>query len=229
MAKKVEHKHELVENPQALAEKLQGAETWMERHPKTTFGILAAVVLVVGGYFAFQYYKDSQESEAQREMFQAVYYFEADSLELALSGDGNHLGFVNIIEDYGITDAAKLANYYAGAAYLKQGKFQVARLYLEDFNSNDLLVQARAYSLIGDTYMEENNFQEAARFYEKAASYKPNKYFSPAYLMKAALAFEKNNQQAKAIESYDKIINEYYDSPEFQEARKFKAKLEAQS
>jgi tetratricopeptide (TPR) repeat protein len=229
MAKKVEHKHELVENPQALAEKLHGAETWMERHPKTTVGVLAAILLIVGGYFGYQYYKDNQEAEAQREMFQAVYYFEADSLDRALNGDGNNLGFVDIIDDYGITDAAELANYYAGLAYLKQGKFEVARLYLEDFKSNDLLVQARAYSLIGDTYMEENNYEEAARYYNKAADYKPNKYFSPAYLMKAALAFEKNNQETEAIAAYEKIINEYYDSPEFQEARKFKARLETSS
>lgn len=229
MAKKVEHKHELVENPQALAEKLQGAETWMERHPKTAIGILAAIVLIVGGFFGYRYYKDNQELEAQREMFQAVYYFEADSLELALNGDGNNLGFVDIIDDYGITDAAKLANFYAGSAYLKQGKYEVARLYLEDFSSNDLLIQARAYSLIGDTYMEEANYEEAARFYDKAANYKPNKYFSPGYLMKAALAFEKNNQQDKAIAAYDKIIAEYYDTPEFQQARKLKAKLETQS
>lgn len=229
MAKKVEHKHELVENPQALAEKLQGAENWMERNPKTAVGIVIAIVLLVAGYFGFQYYKGNQEAEAQREMFQAVYYFESDSLDLALNGDGNNLGFLAIIDDYGITEAANLANYYAGAAFLKQGKFEVARLYLEDFKSNDLLVQARAYSLIGDTYMEENNFEDAARYYDKAANYEPNKYFTPVYLMKAALAFEKNNQEQKAIDAYDKIINEYYDTPEVQEARKFKAKLETSS
>lgn len=229
MAKKVQHKHELVENPQALASKLHSAENWMERHPNAIIGMLSVAVLIVGGYFGYNYYKDSREGEAQQEMFQAVYYFEADSLDLALNGDGNNLGFIDIIDDYGITDAAKLANYYAGVAYLKQEKFELARLYLEDFSANDLLVQARAYSLIGDTYMEENNYQEAARYYDKAANYKPNKYFSPAYLMKAALAFEKNNQNDKAIAAYDKIINEYFDSPEFQDARKFKAKLETQS
>lgn len=229
MAKKVEHKHELVENPQAIAEKLQGAETWMERNPKTIIGIVAAVVLIVGGYFGYQYYKDNQENEAQQEMFQAVFYFEADSLELALNGDGNHLGFINIIDDYGVTDAAKLASYYAGVSYLKQGKYELARLYLEDFKSSDLLVQARAYSLIGDTYMEENNFEEAAKFYDKAANYKPNKQFTPGYLMKAALALEKNNQNEKAIEAYEKIITDYFESPEVPEARKFKARLETKS
>lgn len=229
MAKKIQHKNELVENPEALANKLHGAETWMERNPKTIIGILSVLVLLVVGYFGYHYYKDNQEVEAQREMFQAVYYFEADSLDLALNGDGNNLGFIDIIDEYGVTDAATLANYYAGAAYLKQGKFEVARLYLEDFSSNDLLVQARAYSLIGDTYMEEENYEEAARFYNKAADYKPNKYFSPAYLMKAALAFEKSNQNEKAIAAYEKIIDDYFDSPEFQEARKYKAKLETSS
>ena len=228
MAKKVEHKHELVENPEALAQKLHGAETWIERHPKATVGILVAVLLLVGGYFGYQYYKDNREAEAQQEMFQAVYYFESDSLDLALNGDGNNLGFLDIIDDYGITDAAELANFYAGAAFLKQGKFEVARLYLQDFSSNDLLVQARAYSLIGDTHMEEGNYEQAGNFYDKAANYKPNKYFTPVYLMKAALAFEKSSQEDKAIAAYDKIINEYYDSPEFHEARKSKAKLETE-
>jgi hypothetical protein len=47
--------------------------------------------------------------------------------------------------------------------------------------------------------------------------------------MKAALAFEKNDQEDEAIAAYDKIINKYFDSPEFQEARKFKARLETSS
>jgi tetratricopeptide (TPR) repeat protein len=229
MAKKVEHKNELLENPQALADKLQGAETWGEKHPKTIIGISVVVALLLAGYFSFQYYKDTLEKEAQEEMFQAIYYFEADSLDLALNGDGNNLGLINIIDDYGITDAAKLANYYAGVAYLKQGKFEVARLYLEDFSANDLLVQARAYSLIGDTYMEEQKYEEAAKFYQKAADYKPNKQFSPAYLMKAALAYEKSNQNEKAKEAYDNIITNYWDSPEYQNARKFKAQLDSNS
>jgi tetratricopeptide (TPR) repeat protein len=229
MAKKEEHKHELLENPDALKEKLIGAETWLERNPKAVIGVAVVIVLIVGGFFGFQYYKDNQDKEAQQEMFQAVYYFEQDSLDQALNGDGNNLGFIAIIQDYGITETANLANYYAGAAFLKQGKFEVARLYLEDFSSSDLLVQARAYSLIGDTYMEEEKYEDAAKFYGKAANYKPNKYFSPAYLMKEALAYEKLNQNEKAIAVYDKIIDEFWDSPEYQNARKFKAKLESNS
>ena len=229
MAKKEEHKHELLENPEALKEKLEGAESWLEQNPKIIIGIAVALLVVVGGYFAFNYYKTNQNDLAQKEMFQAVYYFEADSLDKALNGDGNNLGFLQIIDEFGITDAANLSNYYAGVIYLKQGKFELARLFLEDFSSNDLLIQARAYSLIGDSFMEEEKYEDAAKFYSKAANYKPNKYFSPGYLMKEALAYEKLNQNDKARDAYDKIIDQYWESSEYQSARKFKARLAPKS
>jgi hypothetical protein len=47
--------------------------------------------------------------------------------------------------------------------------------------------------------------------------------------MKAALAYEKLNQNDKAKEAYDKIITLYWDSEEYQNARKLKARLESNS
>jgi tetratricopeptide (TPR) repeat protein len=229
MAKKKEAHNDVLESSEALAEKLEIAESWIERHPKIVFGVLGAILLVVGAYFGFKYFKDKKDIDAQREMFQAVYYFESDSLDLALNGDGNNLGFLDIIDEYGITPAANLANFYAGASYLKQGKYELARLYLEDFSASDLLVQARAYSLIGDSHMEEQHYSDAASFYNKAASYKPNKYYTPTYLMKEALAYEKANDTAKAISTYQKVIDNYWESGEYQNARKFKARLESNS
>ena len=230
-----EEKKDILENPELIQEKVLGAEHWIESNPKIVFSVLGALVLVVGGYFGYQYYVGSQDGLAQKEMFQAVRYFEKyietghDSLNIAMKGDGNNLGFEDIINDYGMTKAGNLANFYAGAISLKQGKYKLARLYLEDFSSSDLLVQARAYSLIGDCYMEENDFANAASFYNKAANYKPNKQFSPIYLMKEALAYEKLNQNDKAIQVYQKIVDEYWESSELQNAKKYKARLEINS
>ena len=227
MAKK-ENK-DLLENSEVIAEKVVGIEHWIEQNPKIVFGVLGALVLVIGGYFGFRYYVGTQEEEAQKEMFQAIYYFEADSLNLALKGDGNNLGFEQIIEDFPMTDAANLANFYAGAINLKQGKYQLAIYYFEDFSSDDVLIQPRAYSLTGDAYMELKDYESAAEYYHKASSYKPNKYFTPVYLMKEALSYEKLNQNDKAKELYQKIIDEFWDSGEYQNARKFKARLDANS
>ncbi len=229
--KRADEKHstDILENPDVLADQLSRTEEFIEKNRGIVFGISGLILLVVAGVFGFRYYKNSQNAQAQSEMFQAIYYFESDSLDLALNGDGNNLGFVDISEEYAITDAGNLANFYAGTAYLKQEKFKLAILYLEDFNSSDLLIQARAYSLIGDAYMELADYQNAASFYEKAANYKPNKYFTPQYLMKAALAHEKLNANSAAIEAYQTIIDQYWESAEFQNARKYKARLESAS
>lgn len=229
MAKKKENKNELLENPDALAKRLGNAENWMEQNTTVVFGIVGIILLAVAGYFGFNYFKKSQDVDAQPQMFQAVYYFEADSLNLALNGDGNTLGFLNIIEDYKYSDAANLAHFYAGVCYLKQGEFDAAILYLQDFSADDLLVQARAYSLIGDAYMEKTEYETAANYYDKAANYEPNKFYSPTYLMKAALAYEKLNQNDKAKEAYSKIIIDFWDSQEYQNAVKLKARLETNS
>ena len=225
--KKEEEKHgtDFLENPDALADQLSQTEEFIENNKVLVYGVAIVIILVLGGIFGFRYYKNSQNELAQSEMFQAVYYFEADSLGLALNGDGNNLGFVDIAEDYGMTDAGNLANFYAGTAYLKQGKFKLAILYLEDFSSDDLLVQARAYSMIGDAHMELKDYNNAASFYIKAASYKTNKFFTPQYLMKAGIAYEKADKNTEAIDAYQIIIDTYHESAEFQNAKKFKARL----
>ena len=92
-----------------------------------------------------------------------------------------------------------------------------------------MLVQARAYSLIGDAYMEQKDYANASKWYNKASDYQPNKEFTPTYMMKAALAYEKLNQNDKAKEVYQKIIDTYFESSEVQNAKKYKARLESNS
>jgi tetratricopeptide (TPR) repeat protein len=226
--KKVKH-HDILEKPEALAEQISKSEQFVEKHQTLMLSILGVVALIVAGGFLYKYYMNSQNELAQDEMFQAVYYFEQDSLDLALRGDGNRFGFLDIIEEYGSTKAGNLANFYAGASYMRKGNFSSAIPFLKDFSSDDILLQARAFSLVGDANMEAENYSEAANYYDRAASFKPNKEFTPTYLMKAALAYQLNGQTNKAIEQYDKIINDYQNTPEYNNARKYKALIENQS
>jgi tetratricopeptide (TPR) repeat protein len=198
----------------------------LQKNKNIVIGVIAALVLLVGGWVGYSYYKKTQDQEAQSLMFPAVYHFETDSLKKALNGDGLHEGLVAIADDYGMTKAGNLANFYTGVAHLKEGKYDEAINYLKDFKSSDLLVQARAYSLIGDAYMEKGQTGEAISYYEKAANYEPNEFFTPQYLSKLAIAQEANKNYEAAIQTYNKIIEQYSGSSEVTNAKKYKARLE---
>lgn len=185
-----------------------------------------AVLVIASGLFFLDYRKDQKNIDAQNEIFQAQYYYESDNLEYALLGDGRSLGFLDIIDIFGGTEVANLASFYAGATYLKQREYEKAIDHLEDFSTSEILVQGRSYSLIGDAYMELGNFTNAADNYESAANTVDDQFFSPSYLMKASLAYEKANDFKSAIESLERIISDYSKADEVLEARKQKARLE---
>ena len=215
----------MLESPEAIASRLSKTEEFIEKNKKLVFILGGAIAVVIAVFFLYRYYVTTENTKAQNEMFQAVYYFEADSLELALNGDGNNLGLLQIIDDYPLTDAANLAHYYVGVCYLKKGEYISAEEHLKKFEANDLLVQARAYSLIGDSQMESENYKEAVSYYEKAANYKPNEYTTPMYLEKAAIAYEMLKDYKSAYNCYDIIVEKYVNSGEYQNARKQRARM----
>ena len=146
----------MLEDPDALAARLVDSEEFVRNNRNVLLGILAAVVLAVVGGFGYYTWRTPQNQQAQASMFRAVNTWEADSLSKAIKGDGKAPGLTTVANEYGNTKAGNLANFYAGVASLKQGKYKEALDFLEDFSSDDYLVQSRAYSLMGDAQLELN-------------------------------------------------------------------------
>lgn len=224
--KKKDEGIEILEDPNAIVEK---ANEFFDNKKNRimVFGIGGIIAALIVGFAGYNYYITNQNNSAQEELFQAQFYFEADSLGLALNGDGNSYGFLEIIETFPGTKAANLASFYAGASYLRLGDYDGAVRHLKDFSSSDYLVQARAYALIGDAYMEQDDFSNAIDYYKQASSYKPNESYTPTYLKKLAIAQEQNGELADAAATYGKIVIEYPRSAEIHDAKKQKARLEA--
>ncbi|MFC6222168.1 tol-pal system YbgF family protein [Hymenobacter artigasi] len=216
----------LLEDPDALAARLAESEDFVRNNRSLLLGILAVVVLAVVGGFGYYTWRNQQDSKAQASMFRAVNNWEADSLSKAIKGDGKAPGLTTVANEYGSTKAGNLANFYAGVASLKQGKFKEALDFLEDFSSDDYLVQSRAYSLMGDAQLELNKPKEAADLYAKAADHNANEFFSPGYLLKEGTARELAKDDEGAVKAYDRIITDYPTAQEVAEARQYKAKLE---
>lgn len=214
------------DSPEVLQDQIGRSQAYLEKNKKTVTGIAIALVAMLVVAFGINTYQESKEEEAQVELSPAVFYFENDSLDKALNGDNNTTtGLLAVAEDYGSTNAGNLANFYIGASYMKQKKFDDAITYLEDFSSSDALVQARTYSLIGDAYMEKDALGEAVSAYKKAVGHEPNSQFTPAYMMKLALAYELNGNQEGAKGTYESLIKKYPQAREINNAKKYLAQF----
>lgn len=215
-----------IEEPQKGFESVESAlsrtEQYIEDNKKSLTIIVAAIILVVGGYLLYsRVLLEPKETEAQSQIFRAEQYFEMDSFRLALEGDGDALGFIDIIDEYGITKTANLANYYAGISYLRLGEYEDAIEYLKQFDSDDKLVSVVALGALGDAYVETGDYEEAVSFFEKAANKNKNDFTSAIYLKKAGLAYEATENFEKAVAAYEKIKKLYPESEEARDIDKF--------
>ncbi|MCT4615009.1 MAG: tetratricopeptide repeat protein [Marinifilaceae bacterium] len=201
---------------------LTKTEQYIEANQKKISIIAISIVAVVAIIFGYnKYIKQPIELKAQKEIFQAQKYFERDSFNLALNGDDNYFGFLDMIEEYGSTKAGNLSKYYAGVSYLKLEKFDDAIKYLSDFSSDDYLVYALSKSALGDAYMGKKEINKAAKYYVEASQINPNKFSTPTFLFKAGLAFEMSKDYTNALKYYEMVNNDYPNSSEGREIEKY--------
>lgn len=224
MAKK---KAQQADNLQELESALTKTERFIEENQKPITYAVGAIILVVIAYLGFtRFYLQPRQDEAQSQMFMAENYFEQDSFNLAINGDGNYLGFLDIIDDYGMTKSANLAKYYTGISYLHLGQYEDALDYLKGFKTKDLLLGPIAEGARGDAKLELDDMEGALKHYEKAYSMNDNELTTPVYMMKAARLLETMDELEDALALYQEIKNKYPETNEGQNVDKYIARVE---
>ncbi|MEW7291352.1 tetratricopeptide repeat protein [Aquimarina sp. 2304DJ70-9] len=208
-----------------LDEGASRTEEWVAANQKYILGAVGVIALVILGYLGFQkFIQEPKEQEAANEMFKAQQYFDnavngntsvSDSLyTLALNGGEGKYGFLEIIENYGGTKSANLANYYAGFSYLNMNKYQEAIEYLDNFKSDDQMLGPLALGGIGDAFSQLDQVEEALGYYEKAAKIKTNDFTTPKFLLKSAITAISLNKAEVAISYLERIKEEFPKSVE---------------
>lgn len=215
------------ENIQAVEEALGKSEQFIEDNQKPILIVVGIVVLIILAYFGFQrFYLSPKEKSAQEQIFMAEYYFEIDSLDLALLGDGENPGFLDIIDNFKFTKTANLAYYYAGIVYKEKNDFQTALDFLEGFDGDDQILGPMALGAIGDCYLELDNPDAAVKQYLKAAAESDNEFTSPIFLMKAGWTYEVLKKYSDAVKIYKRIKEDFPKSNEAREMDKYIARAE---
>lgn len=205
------------ENPQGMKnveETLSKTEQFLEQNYKPLLIGLAVVVVLVGLFWLAKLYLTKRNDEAQSQMYQAQKYLELDSINLALNGDGNYLGFLDIAKDYKFTKAGNLARYGAGICNLHLGNFQEAIDFLDKYSKKDKVIGSIALGATGDAYVELGNTDKGLTKYLEAAVFAGNSFNTPLFLMKAAELYEINGKYAEALKLYEQIKDEYPTSTE---------------
>jgi len=215
-----------VDNLQELESALTKTEQFVEDNQKIITYIAGGILLVVAAYLGFnKFYLDPKQEEANSQMFMAENYFEKDSFNLAINGDGNYLGFLDIIDDYGMTKAAKRANYYTGISYLYLGQYEEAIDYLNKFKTKDLLLKPVVEGAKGDAYLELGEDDNALKAYKNAYAVSDNELTTPIYMMKAARLLESMDELQKAMDLYAEIKTKYPKSAEATSADRYIARV----
>lgn len=184
----------------------------------------SAIILAIAGYYAYKnFVVEPKEQKAAETIFPAQKLFEKmasagfnkDSVNILLNGgvlEGQPVtGLLKIQNTYSGTQAANLASYMTGTAYLQIKEFDKAIKYLKEFNGHGATqVESRAYVMLGHAYAEKKNSDEALNYYKKGASVNPkDETFAADALLIAAAYAESLGKNKEAIDLYTQIQDKY--------------------
>ncbi len=204
-----------------VQEALNTTSSWIEKNQnKLTWAVTIIVALVVGVLALNNYVIKPKAAEASDENAKAVEYFMVGDWSKALNGDSLCLGFQAIADEYKYVKPGKLAAAYAGVCYYKLGQFEEAAEYLNKFSANDLMVEPLTLQLIGDAYVQLENYKQAVEAFESAAK-SGNEYVAPMSLKKAGLVYLELGDKAAAKKAFETIKDKYATSLEAQDIEKY--------
>lgn len=226
VATNASRKQEHRDAEESIESALNQTENFLYNHGKSLLIALAVIVLVIGGFMAYKYiYVAGRTEKAAGMIFAAEQQFARDSFALALNGDGNYAGFLEVIENYGSTPQGNIARHYAGICYLKLGDADNALAQLEKYKVVKgvpaQIINAQNFGLRGDIYANRGDFAKAAELYGKAVEASDNNFTAPTFLKKQGLAYSRLGNRDAALSAFQKIEDFYPASVEGRDIDKY--------
>ena len=171
--------------------------------------VLAVFVLI--GWWA--YYRQTEETKAMNLYNKAV----MDTIRIRMTGQDATAAvkpLQDVMEKYPSTEAATLARYRIGNAYLNAGQIDAAlkafQGYLKDKSGeNELTVLV--YNGLGNCYEVKKDYKNALLQYEMALNAKAGKPFAGDILANLARTYEAMKDNKKAVEYYQKSMDKTND------------------
>ena len=187
------------------------------------YGTAAVVAIVAAILLYHNFVTLPAKQEAMAQTYTAEQYFRNGAYEKALDGDGNALGFNQIIDEYG-AKSGEAVYFYAGVCNLQLGNFEEAISNLKKYNGKDEIIAARALACIGDAHVALNDLAAAISSY-KAAAAKADNVLAANYMLKAGILLEETGKADEALKIYEEIKSKYPTTPEGYEINKYTSRI----
>ncbi len=205
---------------------LEHTEVWLERNWKIIAWVVGAILVIAGAIYGYRMLVQEPRAEkAADAMYVAEQQFIAGEYEAALNGDGNELGFVEVVDKFGGTKQGRLAAHYAGVCYVKLGDWDNALAYLAKYRASkgapNAIVNAQNAGLQGDAWVQKGEYGDAVKFFRQAIEAADNVLTTPVYLKKLGLALEQTGDYKGAVEAYERVSDDYPSSLEARDIPKF--------
>ena len=210
------------QNLENVQEALNTTSAWIEKNQnKLTWAVTIIVAIVVGVLALNTYVIKPKAVEVNNENAKAVTYFMQGDWEKALNGDeAECIGFQAIADEYKCYQGGKLAALYAGICYYQLGQYEDAAVYLSKFSADDLTIEPAALQLLGDTYVQLEEYGKAAKAFEAAAK-SGNDIIAPMSLKKAGFVHLELGNKVAAKKAFETIKADYPASTEAQDIEKY--------
>ncbi len=204
------------------------SEMFFDRHKTAVTGVVVAVLVIVGGLLGYRkFVSEPRAKEAQDMIWKAQYYFEIDSLDLALNGDGNFLGFTQVADEFGSTSTGNLAKFYIAVINHQKGNYEAALQYYKETSLGDDVLRVMAVGNQGDVLVDMGKPEEAGAQFMKAADLVKSDYTTPMFLMKAGIVYQQQQDWKNASKCFGRVATDYPGSPDATTARKYAARAKA--
>jgi len=206
-----------------LIEAGHSTQSFLHKYQHYILYVAAGVVVLIGAFFAFKFlYLHPLQEEAMEELYRAELQFEQDSFARALEDPGaGYKGFIDIADDYSMTKAGNLANYYAGISYLNLGRFDAAIVYLNDYKPAGEFTPIMKYGALGDAYSELGETDKAIAAYKKAIASEDNEFLTPYYMKKLAMYYRSLVKTTEAESIFKELKDKYPTSTMAQDVEKY--------
>ena len=210
------------QNLENVQDALNTTSVWIDKNQnKLTWAVTIVVAVVVGVLALNTYVIKPKAVEVSNENAKAVTYFMQGDWEKALNGDDAEcVGFQSIADDYKYYQGGKLAALYAGVCYYQLGQYEDAAAYLSKFSADDLTIEPAALQLLGDAYVQLEEYGKAAKAFEAAAK-SGNDLIAPMSLKKAGFVYLELGNKAAAKKAFETIKADYPASTEAQDIEKY--------